>query len=70
MGTFWDDHLAQGAQHLTSSAIRDLLKVTEQPEMISLAGGLPAPECFPTAALAAAPAHVLERTPTAALQYV
>ncbi|MDQ5852126.1 MAG: PLP-dependent aminotransferase family protein [Chloroflexota bacterium] len=69
MGTFWDDHLAQGAQHLTSSAIRDLLKVTEQPEMISLAGGLPAPECFPTAALAAAAAHVLAHTPTAALQY-
>ena len=69
MGTFWDHHLAQGAQRIASSAIRDLLKVTEQPEMISFAGGLPAPECFPTAALASAAARVLASEPTAALQY-
>lgn len=32
---------------LRSSAIRDLLKVTEMPDMLSLAGGLPTPDSFP-----------------------
>ncbi len=32
---------------LRSSAIRDLLKVTEMPNMLSLAGGLPTPDSFP-----------------------
>jgi 2-aminoadipate transaminase len=54
---------------MTSSAIRDLLKVTEQPEMISFAGGLPAPECFPNEELTAAAERVLVERPLAALQY-
>jgi 2-aminoadipate transaminase len=41
-------HRALGA---TSSAIRDLLRLTEQPGILSLAGGLPAAASFPTAAL-------------------
>lgn len=57
------------AERVGSSAIRDLLHLTERPEVISLAGGLPSPEGFPVAALAAATAAVLERDPTAALQY-
>jgi len=36
---------------LRSSAIRDLLKVTEMPDMLSLAGGLPTPDSFPLADL-------------------
>lgn len=32
------------AQKLTSSAIREILKITERPEVISFAGGLPAPD--------------------------
>ena len=36
---------------LRSSAIRDLLKVTEMPNMLSLAGGLPTPDSFPLADL-------------------
>src|SRR5437016_2813707 len=32
---------------ITSSAIRELLKITQKPGMISFAGGLPAPEVFP-----------------------
>ena len=36
---------------LRSSAIRDLLKVTEMPDMLSLAGGLPTPASFPLADL-------------------
>lgn len=68
-GTMWDDRLSRGARQISSSAIRDLLKVIERPEMISFAGGLPAPECFPTDALAEALARVMAAGPTAGLQY-
>jgi 2-aminoadipate transaminase len=69
MQSLWTDHLSHGAKQITSSAIRDLLKVTEQPDMISFAGGLPAPECFPTEELMAAAERVLVERPVAALQY-
>src|SRR6185436_8817773 len=69
MDTLWTDQLSAGAVQMTSSAIRDLLKVTEQPEMISFAGGLPAPECFPTEELTAAAERVLVEHPLAGLQY-
>jgi len=69
MQSLWTDHLSSGARQITSSAIRDLLKVTEQPDMISFAGGLPAPECFPTEELTAAAERVLVERPLAALQY-
>jgi 2-aminoadipate transaminase len=65
----WTSHYAQAAQTIASSAIRDLLKVTEQPNMISLAGGLPAPEIFPTEEIAAATERALIEMPVAALQY-
>ena len=42
-----------------SSAVREILKVTEKPEIISFAGGLPAPEFFPTAPMAEAFRHVI-----------
>lgn len=51
------------------SAIRDLLRSTEQPEMISLAGGLPAPHGFPVTALAEAATRILAQDGSAALQY-
>src|SRR5262245_46598959 len=69
MQSLWTDHLSSGAKQITSSAIRDLLKVTEQPDMISFAGGLPAPECFPTEELTAAAERVLVEKPLSALQY-
>jgi 2-aminoadipate transaminase len=69
MHSLWTDHLSNSAKQITSSAIRDLLKVTEQPDMISFAGGLPAPECFPTEELTAAAERVLIERPLAALQY-
>ena len=52
-----------------SSAIRDLLEITERPDVLSLAGGLPIPDAFPVAALAAATAEVLADDPHGALQY-
>jgi len=51
------------------SAIREILKVTEHPEIISFAGGLPAPELFPVAAIAQAYADVFASEGPAALQY-
>jgi 2-aminoadipate transaminase len=54
---------------LKASAIRELLKLTERPEVISFAGGLPAPELFPVAAFAEACAEVLRTDGAAALQY-
>lgn len=52
-----------------SSAIRDLLELTEQPHICSLAGGLPNAATFPAAAVAEATAAVLATDPAAALQY-
>jgi 2-aminoadipate transaminase len=61
--------LSQRAQKLTSSAIREILKVTERPEVISFAGGLPSPATFPVAPLQQACNDVLRAEPNAALQY-
>ena len=60
--------LAAAALRIDSSAIRDLLHVIDRPDVISLAGGLPAPESFPVAALSEAFADALA-TDSGALQY-
>jgi len=60
---------SQRAQQLTSSTIREILKVTERPEVISFAGGLPSPKGFPVAAIRQAFDRVLEQSPQSALQY-
>ncbi|PJI08432.1 MULTISPECIES: PLP-dependent aminotransferase family protein [Clostridium] len=54
---------------ITSSEIREILKVTQQPEIISFAGGLPAPELFPVKEIKKACMEVLENNGEAALQY-
>ncbi len=69
MQTLWDQRYAQRAQRMASSIIRELLKLTEQPDLISFAGGLPAPEVFPVEELAAAAQRVLREFGTQALQY-
>ncbi|HEX7115583.1 MAG TPA: PLP-dependent aminotransferase family protein [Steroidobacter sp.] len=61
--------LSQRAQKLQSSAIREILKVTERPEVISFAGGLPSPETFPVERLRASAQAVLTKDASAALQY-
>ncbi|PTB19424.1 2-aminoadipate aminotransferase [Trinickia symbiotica] len=61
--------LSERARKLTSSAIREILKVTERPEVISFAGGLPAPSTFPAERIRAATDRVLREAPAAALQY-
>ena len=52
-----------------ASTIREILKVTEQPEIISFAGGLPAPELFPLENVLLATERVLREDGVAALQY-
>ncbi|KTT17751.1 aminotransferase-like domain-containing protein [Pseudacidovorax intermedius] len=67
MTTPWK--LAARAEKMNPSAIREILKVTERPDVISLAGGLPSPQTFPVTAFAAACAEVLATDGQAALQY-
>jgi 2-aminoadipate transaminase len=54
---------------LKASAIREILKVTEMPDVISFAGGLPAPELFPVEKFARACQEVLADDGPAAMQY-
>jgi 2-aminoadipate transaminase len=61
--------LARRAENMNPSVIREILKVTERPGIISFAGGLPSPRTFPVDAFAAACDKVLRRDGPAALQY-
>ncbi len=54
---------------MTSSAMRDLMAITERPEVISLAGGLPDTSTFPAETLAAVMARVAADSSARALQY-
>ncbi len=60
---------ARRMEALKASEIREILKVTQRPEVISFAGGLPAPELFPVKTLAAATQKVFEEDGMRALQY-
>jgi len=62
-------HFSERAQQLQSSAIRDILKITARPEVISFAGGLPSPAGFPVERMRAAFDRVLSSQGTVALQY-
>lgn len=61
--------LARRADRLNPSTIREILKLTEQTGIVSLAGGLPSADTFPVAAMQEATARVLRDTPREALQY-
>jgi 2-aminoadipate transaminase len=61
--------MARRAERMNPSVIREILKVTEKPGVISFAGGLPSPKTFPVAAFEAACAKVLRDDGQAALQY-
>src|SRR6478609_3285350 len=60
---------ASRTQVMKSSAMRDLMAVTEQPDIISLAGGLPDTSTFPAEDFAALMARVGAESSAAALQY-
>ena len=69
MSTAWTSRYAQRTKGIKSSAIRELLKLTQRPEVISFAGGLPASDLFPTNRFRMACCKVLEQQPHLALQY-
>lgn len=64
-----DWKFAARAEQLQSSFIREILKITQQPEIISFAGGLPSPATFPVDEMKAAFDKVLTKNGKVALQY-
>ncbi|PKQ63454.1 aminotransferase [Labilibaculum filiforme] len=69
MITNLEDILSDSAKGMKRSVIRELLKLTQKPEIISFAGGLPAPSTFPIQELKQISNEVLEEDGLAALQY-
>jgi len=69
MAAPWAHRYAQRTKTAKSSIIRELLKLTQRPEVISFAGGLPAPEVFPVARFQEACDRVLQTQASTALQY-
>lgn len=71
MSTAWTSRYAQRTKSIRSSAIRELLKITQKPEIISFAGGLPAPDIFPIERFREACCRVLDNLSQArlSLQY-
>ncbi|MFN8522679.1 MAG: PLP-dependent aminotransferase family protein [Chloroflexota bacterium] len=69
MAVTWNDRFAQRTSRMHASDIRELLKLTARQEIISLAGGLPAPELFPVEEYRRAFEWVLETNGSRALQY-
>jgi len=69
MHTLWDDRFALRTDSIGSSAIRELLKLNSLPDVISFAGGLPAPDLFPIERFKEAAEVVLTEMGERALQY-
>jgi len=69
MQTHWENRFALRTDGMKSSTIRELLKLTQQPDIISFAGGLPAPDVFPVERFQEASNHVLRKDAKKALQY-
>ena len=60
---------ANRMDRIKASEIRELLKLTQRPEIISFAGGLPAPELFPLEAVEKAMVETMQNQGARALQY-
>jgi 2-aminoadipate transaminase len=69
MATLWKSRYAQRTQRMGRSIIRELLKFTMLPDVISFAGGLPAAELFPTERCQEAACRLLSQHGAVALQY-
>jgi 2-aminoadipate transaminase len=71
MSIRWSNQYADRTRSLTSSVIRELLKYTQRPEVISFAGGMPAPELFPLERFREAAERILGDVPAgqSAMQY-
>ncbi len=64
-----DNYFSDMSKRAKKSAIRELLKLTKEPGIISFAGGLPAPETFPVEELREVTDEVLKKEAAFALQY-
>ena len=64
-----NNYLSERVKPLKASAIREMFKLMADPEIISLAGGSPAPELFPGDELSKIAGKILMTNPTGALQY-
>jgi 2-aminoadipate transaminase len=60
---------SDSAKNMKRSAIREILKLTQKPEVISFGGGLPSPESFPVKDLKAIVNELLDEDGPGALQY-
>jgi len=69
MKTLWSQRYALRTQRMQSSIVRELLKFTQEEDLISFAGGLPAPDVFPLEQFQAAAQRVLSEHGPQALQY-
>ena len=62
-------NFASRMDRMRASEIREILKITQRPEVISFAGGLPAPEVFPVAEMKRVSVSILDEIGGEALQY-
>ncbi len=65
----WDEEFSEIAKHLKASEIRELLKVTQEPDIISFAGGLPSPQAFPIDLIKNIVSYMMDRYGDKMLQY-
>ena len=64
-----NDLISRKMQSVKASAIREILKATSNPDIISFAGGNPAPETFPIEAIREISDRILSENPYSVLQY-
>lgn len=65
----FESKISEKMKGVKASAIREIFKVAGKPDVISFAGGLPAPESFPVDAIKNICADILDTDPVTALQY-
>ncbi|MEP6986321.1 MAG: aminotransferase class I/II-fold pyridoxal phosphate-dependent enzyme, partial [Chloroflexota bacterium] len=65
----WDTVFAERTSEMKRSTVREILKLTAKPEVISFAGGLPAPELFPIERIREATDTILSERGAEVLQY-
>jgi 2-aminoadipate transaminase len=65
----FDKLLADRTRAMDVNVIREILKVVSQPGMVSLAGGIPAPESFPMEIMRDLTASVIDKYGSSAFQY-
>ena len=69
MSKTWEKIFSTRADRMQSSAIRDLLKISSMPGVISFAGGMPSPDAFPIERFIEASQKILREQGDKSLQY-